>query len=173
MQGWPRSTFQSWTSRTARLHIMPNISASGEGLILQPWFDKFFPKFFSRSIVFKHSQNVQGGKFCPPPIFSELGPIFIWSVLLWVPFLMHHKFFDIQWWFDEFFFSFSFQINSVQALAKCTGWQVLSSSTYHLGCGPVEPLGNATGCLLANSVGDKFIAVRIYYFNFLTFSDPT
>ena len=53
-----------------------------------------------------------------------------------------------------------FQINSVQALAKCTGWQVLSSSTYHLGCGPVEPLGNATGCLLANSVGDKFIAVR-------------
>jgi len=52
------------------------------------------------------------------------------------------------------------QINSVQALAKCTGWQVLSSSTYHLGCGPVEPLGNATGCLLANSVGDKFIAVR-------------
>jgi len=52
------------------------------------------------------------------------------------------------------------QINSVQALAKCTGWQVLSSSTYHLGCGPVEPLGNATGCLLANCVGDKFIAVR-------------
>ena len=65
-----------------------------------------------------------------------------------------------------FFFSFSFQINSVQALAKCTGWQVLSSSTYHLGCGPVEPLGNATGCLLANSVGDKFIAVRIYNFMF-------
>ena len=49
----------------------------------------------------------------------------------------------------------------------------MSSSTYHLGCGPVEPLGNATGCLLANSVGDKFIAVRIYNFNFLTFSDPT
>ena len=36
----------------------------------------------------------------------------------------------------------------------------MSSSTQNLGCGPVEPLGNATGCLLANSVGDKFIAVR-------------
>ena len=35
------------------------------------------------------------------------------------------------------------QINGVQALAKCTGWQMLSSSTYHLGCGVVEPLGNA------------------------------
>ena len=48
----------------------------------------------------------------------------------------------------------------MQALAKCTGWQVLSSSTQHLGCGPVEPLGNATGCLLANPAGDKFVAVR-------------
>ena len=37
---------------------------------------------------------------------------------------------------------------------------MLSSSTYHLGCGPVEPLGNATGCLLSNPAGDKFIAVR-------------
>ena len=35
------------------------------------------------------------------------------------------------------------QINGVQALAKCTGWQMLSSSTYQLGCGVVEPLGNA------------------------------
>ena len=58
--------------------------------------------------------------------------------------------------FSSLYFFF-IQINSVQALAKCTGWQVLSSSTYHLGCGPVEPLGNATGCLLANCVGDKFI----------------
>jgi len=53
-----------------------------------------------------------------------------------------------------------FQINGVQSLAKCTGWQVLSSSIHHLGCGQVEPLGNATGCLLANPNGDKFIAVR-------------
>jgi len=54
-----------------------------------------------------------------------------------------------------------FQINGVQALAKCTGWQMLSSSTYHLGCGVVEPLGNAAGCLLSSPHGgDKFIAVR-------------
>merc|ERR1711881_255024 len=52
------------------------------------------------------------------------------------------------------------QINGVQALAKCTGWQVLSASSHHLGCGPVEPLGNATGCLLANATGDRFISVR-------------
>ena len=52
------------------------------------------------------------------------------------------------------------QINGVQALAKCTGWQMLSSSTYHLGCGVVEPLGNAAGCLLQSPTGDKFIAVR-------------
>ena len=52
------------------------------------------------------------------------------------------------------------QINGIQALAKCTGWQVLSSSTHHLGCGSVEPLGNATGCLLSNPAGDRLIAVR-------------
>ena len=52
-----------------------------------------------------------------------------------------------------------FQINGVQALAKCTGWTVQSSSN-NLGCGPVEPLGNATGCMLANQTGDRFIAVR-------------
>jgi len=52
------------------------------------------------------------------------------------------------------------QINGVQALAKCTGWQMLSSSTYQLGCGVVEPLGNAVGCLIGSPSGDKFIAVR-------------
>jgi len=52
------------------------------------------------------------------------------------------------------------QINGVQSLAKCTGWQILSSSTYHLGCGVVEPLGNAVGCLLGSPSGDRFIAVR-------------
>ena len=30
LQGWPRSTFQSWTSGITRFHLMPNISASGE-----------------------------------------------------------------------------------------------------------------------------------------------
>ena len=36
----------------------------------------------------------------------ELGPIFVWSVLLWVLFLLHPKLFDIQWWFDEVFLIF-------------------------------------------------------------------
>lgn len=36
----------------------------------------------------------------------------------------------------------------------------MSSSTHHLGCGPVESLGTASGCLLSNPVGDKYIAVR-------------
>ena len=52
-----------------------------------------------------------------------------------------------------------FQINGIQALAKCMGWNVLSSST-GLGCGAAEPLGNVTGCLLSNANGDRFIAVR-------------
>lgn len=51
------------------------------------------------------------------------------------------------------------QINGLQALAKCTGWQILSSSN-HLGCGAVEPVGNAAGCLLQSSTANKFIAVR-------------
>ena len=32
LQGWPCSTFQSWTSGITRFHLMPNISASGEDL---------------------------------------------------------------------------------------------------------------------------------------------
>ena len=48
------------------------------------------------------------------------------------------------------------QINGVQALAKCTGWTVLSSSS-NLGCGPVEPLSNATGCLLSSPKGDRSV----------------
>eukprot|EP00094_Tigriopus_californicus_P001926 TCALIF_01855-PA protein Name:"Similar to MED17 Mediator of RNA polymerase II transcription subunit 17 (Drosophila melanogaster)" AED:0.03 eAED:0.03 QI:5/1/0/1/1/0.5/2/0/757 len=51
------------------------------------------------------------------------------------------------------------QINGVQALAKCMGWHVLSSSN-NLGCGSVEPMGGATGCLLSNPAGDRFIAIR-------------
>ena len=44
----------------------------------------------------------------------------------------------------------------MQALAKCTGWTVLSSSS-NLGCGPVEPLSNATGCLLSSPKGDRSV----------------
>ena len=35
------------------------------------------------------------------------------------------------------------------------------SSSNNLGCGAVEPLGSATGCLLSNPTGDRYIAVRI------------
>merc|ERR1719320_1903540 len=51
------------------------------------------------------------------------------------------------------------QVTGVQALAKVMGWQVLASSCF-LGSGAVEPFGSAAGCLLANSKGDKFVAVR-------------
>lgn len=51
------------------------------------------------------------------------------------------------------------QINSVQSLAKVMGWNYLSSST-HLGMGHVEPLGNASGCLVTSPQGDRMIAVR-------------
>ena len=55
--------------------------------------------------------------------------------------------------------SLCFQINVVQALSKCTGWQVLSSSN-NLGCGPAEPLGCGTGCLLSAPAGDRLLAIR-------------
>lgn len=51
------------------------------------------------------------------------------------------------------------QILAVQALAKCMGWQFLSNST-NLGLGSVEPLGNASSCMLASPTGDRVIAVR-------------
>ncbi|XP_046389107.1 mediator of RNA polymerase II transcription subunit 17 isoform X2 [Ischnura elegans] len=51
------------------------------------------------------------------------------------------------------------QINAVQALAKCMGWQFLANSA-HLGIGAVEPLGNASSCILASPTGDRIIAVR-------------
>ena len=44
-------------------------------------------------------------------------------------------------------------------MSKCMGWHVLSSSN-HLGCGPVDPLGCGTGCLLSAPTGDRVIAVR-------------
>ncbi|KAL3267576.1 hypothetical protein HHI36_011694 [Cryptolaemus montrouzieri] len=51
------------------------------------------------------------------------------------------------------------QILAVQALAKTMGWQSLANSN-HLGTGAVEPLGNASSCLLASPTGDRIIAVR-------------
>ncbi|XP_075225487.1 mediator complex subunit 17 [Lycorma delicatula] len=51
------------------------------------------------------------------------------------------------------------QINAVQALAKCMGWQFLANSS-HLGLGAVEILGNASSCILASPIGDRMIAVR-------------
>lgn len=51
------------------------------------------------------------------------------------------------------------QITAVQQLARCMGWQYLSNST-HLGIGAVEPLGNASSCILASPMGDRLIAVR-------------
>lgn len=51
------------------------------------------------------------------------------------------------------------QINAVQALAKCMGWQFLANSS-HLGIGEVEALGNASSCILASPIGDRMIAVR-------------
>lgn len=51
------------------------------------------------------------------------------------------------------------QILAVQALAKTMGWQFLANSN-HLGLGAVEPLGNASSCILASPTGDRLIAVR-------------
>lgn len=51
------------------------------------------------------------------------------------------------------------QITAVQALAKCMGWHFLANSS-HLGLGAVEPLGNASSCILASPIGDRMIAVR-------------
>ncbi|XP_073971196.1 mediator complex subunit 17 [Rhodnius prolixus] len=51
------------------------------------------------------------------------------------------------------------QISAVQALARCMGWQYLANSS-HLGIGTVEPLGNASSCILASPMGDRLIAVR-------------
>ncbi|KAJ8986054.1 hypothetical protein NQ317_003347 [Molorchus minor] len=54
------------------------------------------------------------------------------------------------------------QILAVQALAKTMGWQALGNSN-HLGddsTGTVEPLGNASSCLMSSPTGDRIIAVR-------------
>ncbi|VVC36022.1 Mediator complex, subunit Med17 [Cinara cedri] len=51
------------------------------------------------------------------------------------------------------------QIMGVQSVAKTQGWQCLASSS-HLGLGPVEPMGNASSCLLASPIGDRLISVK-------------
>lgn len=48
------------------------------------------------------------------------------------------------------------QINTVQSLARFLGWHVVSSSA-HLGLGPVEPLGNASSCMLSSPSGNKLV----------------
>uniref|UniRef100_T1GD12 Mediator of RNA polymerase II transcription subunit 17 n=1 Tax=Megaselia scalaris TaxID=36166 RepID=T1GD12_MEGSC len=58
------------------------------------------------------------------------------------------------------------QITSLLSLAKCLAWQVLSNSN-HLGIGSVEPLGNASACLLSSPNGDRMIAVELRSYNSL------
>lgn len=52
------------------------------------------------------------------------------------------------------------QIHGLQMVAKCLAWQTLSSSN-NLGIGSVEPLGNASSCVLASPNGDRLIAVQV------------
>ncbi|GAB0091251.1 Mediator of RNA polymerase II transcription subunit 17 [Sergentomyia squamirostris] len=52
------------------------------------------------------------------------------------------------------------QMTGLLNVARCMAWQTLSNSN-HLGIGSVEPLGNASSCLLASPNGDRLIAVQI------------
>ena len=52
------------------------------------------------------------------------------------------------------------QITGLQNLAKCMAWTILSNSN-HLGIGAVEPLGNASSCVLAAPRHDRIIAVQV------------
>lgn len=49
-------------------------------------------------------------------------------------------------------------MTAVQAVGRCMGWQLLASSS-HLGSGPVEPLGNASSCLLASPNGNSLMNI--------------
>ncbi|XP_078594072.1 mediator of RNA polymerase II transcription subunit 17-like isoform X1 [Branchiostoma floridae x Branchiostoma japonicum] len=51
------------------------------------------------------------------------------------------------------------QVNTVQSLSKMMGWQILHLSN-HVGTGPVEKLGNASGIMMASPKGDRVISVR-------------
>lgn len=57
----------------------------------------------------------------------------------------------------------------VQSVAKTQGWQFLASSS-HLGLGPVEPMGNASSCLLASPIGDRYNInnIVLMFYNILT-----
>lgn len=52
-------------------------------------------------------------------------------------------------------------MTAVQAVGRCMGWQLLASSS-HLGSGPVEPLGNASSCLLASPNGMNLKSIGNY-----------
>ena len=55
------------------------------------------------------------------------------------------------------------QITAVQTLAKCHGWQSVSSSTFlgGIGLGPMEPLGNPSSCVLSSPRGGyRLLAVK-------------
>lgn len=52
------------------------------------------------------------------------------------------------------------QITGLWHLSKCLGWQMLANSN-HMGIGSVEPLGNASSCMLASPKGDRILAVQI------------
>lgn len=58
------------------------------------------------------------------------------------------------------------QISSLQNLAKCMAWQILSNSN-HLGIGSVEPLGNAsscvTGCLNNNNIYYLLVIINFIF----------
>lgn len=54
-------------------------------------------------------------------------------------------------------------MTAVQAVGRCMGWQLLASSS-HLGSGPVEPLGNASSCLLASPNG-RFLLKSCFIFS--------
>lgn len=51
------------------------------------------------------------------------------------------------------------QISALVQLSKCMGWTLLANSN-HMGIGTVEPLGNASSCMLASPKGDRILAVQ-------------
>lgn len=57
--------------------------------------------------------------------------------------------------------TYQHQMTAVQAVGRCMGWQLLASSA-HLGSGPVEPLGNASSCLLASPNGNLMHVFCLY-----------
>lgn len=42
------------------------------------------------------------------------------------------------------------------------GWQFLANSS-HLGLGAVEPLGNASSCILASPIGDRYLLILLFF----------